>query len=74
MKNHTHLFNYHLPLYDKGKNLEVMQSGSMTRRGTLGDGKADIKQEDKEVWEATEERVFGDDPAKLNWARNGGKW
>lgn len=74
MKKHTHLFNYHLPLYDKGKNLEVMQSGSMTRRGTLGDGKADIKQEDKEVWEATEERVFGDDPAKLNWARNGGKW
>jgi hypothetical protein len=29
---------------------------------------------DREQWRKAEEEVFGDDPEKLKWAREGGKF
>lgn len=74
MKANTHLLNYRLPTFDNGKEFEVVESGAMTRRGVLGEGKTIFSEEDKAIWSAAEEKEFGDDPSKLNWARNGGRW
>ena len=47
MKNHTHMFNYQLPLNANSGGTTIMNSGSMTRKGTLGDGKATFTEEGK---------------------------
>lgn len=74
MKANTHLFNYHLPMVDKGRDLEIMTNGSMTRKAQVGEGKTVFPWEAKAIWAAAEEKEFGDDPVKLKWARSGGSW
>lgn len=44
MKKHTHMFNYRLPLNSKFDGT-IMTNGSMTRKGTNGDGKATFTEE-----------------------------
>ena len=44
MKKHTHLFNYKLPLNPDFKTT-VMTNGSMTRKGSNGDGKVTFTDE-----------------------------
>lgn len=73
MKKHASMFDYQLPLNPKFKG-RFMKSGKMIRKGILGDGKATFTDEDREQWRKVEEEVFGDDPEKLRWAREGGKF
>ena len=44
MKEHTHLFNYQLPLNRKF-NGRIMENGAMTRKGIVGDGKVTFTEE-----------------------------
>ena len=44
MNNHTNLFNYRLPLNENFDGT-IMKSGSMTRKGTNGDGKIVFSEE-----------------------------
>lgn len=71
MKKHEEMFRLSLPLnpnYDS----TILKSGGMMRKGGIGDGEELFTEEEKESWRKIEEREFGDDPAKLHWARYGG--
>jgi len=73
MKQHEQMFGYTLPLnpkYDK----TIMETGHMIRKGQNGDGKVMFTEEETKMWAKLEEAQFGDDPVKLNWARNGGAY
>ncbi len=43
MKKNTHMFNYLMPLHPG--NITVMKHGTMTRKGTIGDGKVTFTEE-----------------------------
>lgn len=73
MKKQTHLMNYQLPL-NPNFNATIMTNGAMTRKGTIGDGNAVFTTEERKEWLKAEEETFGDDPAKLRWAREGGEF
>jgi hypothetical protein len=49
MKKNTHLFNYQLPLNPDYRG-NIMTDGSMTRKGTLGDGKATFTEQGKPIF------------------------
>lgn len=70
MRKLTDLFSYYLPINNDfhGK---VMKSGSMTRKGAVGEGKYLFSDEQQARAKAAEEAEFTD-PAQLHWARNGG--
>jgi hypothetical protein len=70
MKKNGDMFLYSLPLHPT-YNGRIMQSGSMTRKGAIGDGQELFSEEEKEMWSKAEEEQFGDDINKLNWARSG---
>lgn len=71
MKKNTHLLNDRLPLNPDFKG-SVVKDGAMTRKGKHGDGKIIFNEQQREIWAKAEEESFGDDLAKLEWARNGG--
>ena len=73
MKKHTNLFTYSLPL-NPDFNGSAISAGGMTRKGRNGDGDNIFSVEEKAAWAKIEEEVYGDDPIKLNWARNGGDY
>mmetsp|Transcript_9740 Transcript_9740/g.18297 ORF Transcript_9740/g.18297 Transcript_9740/m.18297 type:complete len:373 (-) Transcript_9740:3319-4437(-) len=70
MKKHEDMFGYRLPL-NPNFDGTVMKIGRMIRKGQDGDGKVFFTEEEKEEWRKLEEEHFGDDPAKLQWARHG---
>lgn len=43
MKKNTHLFNYFMPFHPS--NVSIMKHGTMTRKGTIGDGKVTFTEE-----------------------------
>ena len=70
MRKLTDHFSYCLPL-NQDFHGKVMKSGSMTRKGAVGEGKVVFSAEQQARAKAAEEAQFTD-PALLNWARNGG--
>jgi hypothetical protein len=74
MKARTEMFSYMMPQNPSFYGKHIMNHGSMTRNGIVGESKAVFSDEDKEAWAKAEELMFGDDPKKLRWAREGGGW
>lgn len=71
MKDHESMFEYMVPLNPAFQGT-VMTKGGLIRKGEQGDGKEYFTEQEKEEWHKLEEDQYGDDPAKLNWARYGG--
>lgn len=71
MKKRTDMFGYTIPLNSDIEG-RIMEDGAMTRKGGIGDGGTLFSEQEKAAWAKAEEEQYGDDPKKLNWARNGG--
>mmetsp|Transcript_3025 Transcript_3025/g.7974 ORF Transcript_3025/g.7974 Transcript_3025/m.7974 type:complete len:376 (+) Transcript_3025:47-1174(+) len=72
MKAHPQYFGYSAPLNPRvPADFRVVRSGSMTRTGGTGTGKAALTPEQQARWRAVEEAEYTD-PALLKWAREGG--
>jgi hypothetical protein len=71
MKKNKNLFNYQIPLNKNFKGT-LMKPGKMIRKGSIGDGKVGFSEQERDRWAKAEEEMFGDNEAKLRWAREGG--
>jgi len=72
MKKNSGLFNYKLPLFpDFNGTQSALKDGGLVRNGQNGNGKLMFSEKDKEKWRRAEEKLFGNNPEKLSWARNG---
>jgi hypothetical protein len=71
MKKIENNFVYRLPLHPSGdKSLAVMNVGSMLRKGSTGDGKVTLTENQQHRWTMAEEEVFSDDSMR-RFARDG---
>jgi len=73
MKANTHLFNYALPLNPEWRETskQIMVSGSLTRKGGIGEGHNVFTDQQATRWAAGEVAELTD-PGLLEWAREGG--